>query len=119
VLLINDLVDGLRAASAAMTLLDQIHRATPRLQPTPVGMPHRAAWTAPRPTPLLSCHSFEAAPTGHDGARLPRGSSGGGDGGIVARYRYGERLAHEAPAGAGDAIYSACEDCGAPPTAVY
>ena len=61
VLLINDLVDGIRAASAAMTLLGQIHRATPPLQPTPVGMPHRAAWTAPRPTPLLSCHSFEAA----------------------------------------------------------
>ena len=61
VLLVNDLVDGLRAASAAMTLLGQIHRATPRLQPTPVGVPHRAAWTAPRPTPLLSCHSFEVA----------------------------------------------------------
>ena len=37
----------------------------------------------------------------------------------MARYRYGEWLAHEAPAGAGDTIYSACEDCGGPPTAVY
>ena len=47
---------GLRAASAAMTLLNQIHRAKLRLQPTPVGTPYRAAWTAPRPgTPLSSC----------------------------------------------------------------